>query len=377
MDQPSTILYPIARDQNGAAVHIDRWEHGQAVTCFGCGQDLIGHLPHDGIKPTAHFAHKDDVACSGETALHKATKAALVRAHEKGRLLSVSWECPHCKRCRHETDLRSLVLYEEARPCEGVVSDLLAIDGDGVPRVAIEVVVAHDIEPTTLDRYRSVSLYVFSFRPRWGSVADIVHGRGPFRADLRVGFVDQETCAGCQQLIREKHEWADRARRQKDLQLWAAWIVMWRDVGNEERVRFDVLDRADQAQHAREYARWQAWTRLWHRIAEQIIVTWWINWRGLWTELGLVHSRPYRWTRDWQSMWAQIGTLYATDYARLEVQREKARAEADSRRRSWWAAWLKLWPDIAQRESGLAAAWRPICRWCRQDLTPDHLCPRF
>lgn len=370
------ILYPVACTEDGAAIHIDVWQRGQSVTCFGCGQELVGRLPHDGIKPTAHFAHKADTACSGETALHKAAKLAIVHSHARGVLHFLSWECPRCKRYFHQTDLRSLALREEARPCEGVVSDVLGLDVSGEPRIAIEVVVTHDVEAETLELYRARGLYVFTLRPSWGSVGDIVRGVDRLDVDHLVGVVDPDACEGCQQVLREKAEWEARLRRQAAAAWWNVWNAAWGYVGREASWRLNSRQRASQALLVREQSWWRIWAETWPRIAEQISDSWWIEWRRMWRELGDQHARPYRWARAWRSVWDAIGNLYAVDEAARVRSRAQDRDRANARQSNWWEVWTRMWPNIAQRESGVMAAWRPICRTCRQDLTPDHRCLR-
>lgn len=363
---------------DGAAVHIDSWERGQAVTCFGCGHELVGRLPHDGIKPTAHFAHKADAECSRETALHKAAKAAIRLSHAGGTLQFLSWECPHCKRHSHQTDLRSLLLREEeARPCEGVVSDVLGLDVSGEPRVAIEVVVTHDVEAETLERYRTHGIDVFALRPSWGIVGDIVRGADSLRVDSRVVFVDANACAGCQEILREKAEWEARIQKQNMLAWWSAWSAAWGYIGKQELWRLEAKQRAFVAQSTRTHFWWKSWQHVWPRIAEEISVSWWIAWRRTWREIGDQHVRPHRWWRSWRSAWEAIGNLYVVDEAVRVKQRADDKQRENTRRSSWWETWTRMWPNIAQRESGVMAAWRPICRRCRQDLTADHSCARL
>ena len=370
-----TIQYPIARDQHGAPIHIDEWERGNVVTCFGCGQDLIGRLPFDGIKPTAHFAHKADVACSGETALHKAAKVAISRSHANGALQVLSWECPRCKRCLHLTDLRSLVLREEARPCEGVVSDVLGVDASGNPRVAIEVVVTHDVEVETLERYRSLGIHVFALRPSWGIVGDIVRGVDPLTVEYRAGLVDTSSCEGCQQVFREKEEWAARERAQQVKAWWSAWTSAWGCIGKEVLALLEEQRRALQGRRISEHYWWKSWAHLWWRIAAHIVDTWWIEWRQTWRELGSVHARPYIWQRAWQAAWKEVGTQYAAEEAKRARRLAEENHRENTRCQTWWPAWIHTWTNIGMRASGVMAGWRPICRKCRQDLTRDHSCP--
>ena len=369
------ILYPVACNQAGAPIHIDDWVRGQPVTCFGCGQDLIGRLPYDGIKPTAHFAHKVDAACSGETALHKAAKAAILYAHAGGVLKALSWECPHCKRCLHRTNLRSFVLRSEMSPCTGVVSDVLGLDAAGDSRVAIEVVVTHDVEAETLSRYRASGLYVFVLRPTWGLIGDIVRGVDPLPVDHLLGFVDTTACEGCREVLSEKREWEDRERRQKEASWWKAWLTTWRHVGNEALTRSEEQQRALQATRVREAAVWQRFADGWRRIAEQLIASWWSAWHRQWREISAERVRPYNWLRAWQATWEAISREHAAAETRREVIRTQASAREKDRRQNWWPTWIRMWTDIGQRESGVTAWSKPICRRCRQDLVAGHECP--
>ena len=372
------ILYPIARDPDGRAIHIDDWERGQAVTCFGCGQQLIGRLPHDGIKPTAHFAHQADSECNGdngETALHKAAKAAILHSHGNGALQALSWVCPICKLCLHLTDLRSVVLHEERSPCAGVRSDVLGVNDAGDPIVAIEVVVTHDVEAETLERCRTHGIYVFALRPSWGIVGDIVRGANPLLVDYRAGLVEASSCEGCQQVLREKAEWAARERAQKVKAWWSAWASAWGCIGREVLGQFEEQRRELLTRRTREQFWWKSCVRMWGRIGEQIVDAWWIEWRQMWRELGIQHVRPYSWQRAWQVAWEAVGKQYAADEAKRARRRVEDEARNNARCQNWWPAWIRMWMDIGQRESGVMAAWRPICRKCRQDLSRDHSCP--
>lgn len=366
------LLYPIARAQDGSPVHIDAWERGQVVTCFGCDQDLVGRLPHDGIRPTAHFAHKADAACGGETALHRAAKAAIVRAHGRGVLQQLAWECPRCRRWEHRTDLRSLVLREESRPCDGVLSDVLGLDVVGDPRVAIEVIVSHDLEISTLDRYRACGVDVYSLHPSWGIVGDVMRGVERLIVDHRVG--DVADCEGCRQVLREKAAWELRAQRQRADAWWTAWGVLWISVAREESAQSEAQQLSLGRQRQRVDAWWMSWGRLWPQVATRMSDAWWVAWRKVWREIGDRYAAPHRWARAWCAAWGSIGAQYAQEeMVRARRREEDARCARD-RRRTWWEDWLRVWADIARRASGQLAAWRPICRHCRQDLTPGHQC---
>jgi hypothetical protein len=107
-------------------------------------------------------------------------------------------------------------------------------------------------------------------------------------------------------------------------------------------------------------------------MIQSTVEVWWIAWHRLWIDLGVEYMRPHRWTDRWLEAWEAIGNKYAAD----EVERARLGRYWRDQREVWWAAWIHMWKDIGQRESGAMAAWRPICRRCRDDLQPGHLCPR-
>ena len=228
------IRYPVARGLNGSVVHISAWsdaveatgERG-AVTCLGCDRQLVGRLPNNGIKPTAHFAHRsEEESCREETALHKAAKEAIVAAHRGGVLGCLEWQCPWCGQWTHRTPLEDLELRVEDSPCALVTSDVLGRDAAGVPRVAIEVFVTHDLEDSTEARYRAQGIAVFVLSLRrghreplsWGIINDLALGRvSCLRVERRVQAVDQAACAHCRRLLREEAELAAALERQAHL----------------------------------------------------------------------------------------------------------------------------------------------------------------
>ena len=190
------ILYPVARGTDGGLVHIKDWRAGDHVTCFGCDRALIGRGPSGKIKrrrsPERHFAHKTEDSCNGETALHAATKVAIVRAHALG-LLGFWWRCPSC-RSRRCIGIADLILAIEDQPCEGVRSDVLARDQAGVPRLAIEVVVTHDLEALTIKRYRDCGVRVLVLRPTWWTLTELETAQEIWADGQHATAVDCDHC---------------------------------------------------------------------------------------------------------------------------------------------------------------------------------------
>lgn len=67
------IAYPLARDANNKTIPIDKAEHGVPYACVGCGGAIIPKL---GSVKKHHFAHKADVVCDPDHALHESAKLA-------------------------------------------------------------------------------------------------------------------------------------------------------------------------------------------------------------------------------------------------------------------------------------------------------------
>lgn len=175
-----------------------------------------------------------------------------------------------------------------------------------------------------------------------------------------------------QDILREKNEWEERDRARIADQWMSRWVALWRSIGNEVRLSTSYSSRHENVIREREDAWWKKWTSVWPRMIQTSLDTWWISWHQLWIDLGAEHVRPYRWRQRWLDAWEMIGRQYAAD----KIERERQNRSRDDRRDVWWASWTRVWKDIGQRESGAMAAWKPICRKCRDDMRPDHLCPR-
>jgi hypothetical protein len=343
------IQYPIARAEDGSVVHIRSWQPGQIVACFGCDCELIGRLPHNGIAPTAHFAHKADTACDGEGALHKAAKEAIVRAHTSRVLSTLSWLCPRCSQLLHRTDLSQLTLHKEKVPCEGVVTDVLGLDGDGRAVVAIEVVVTHDIEPQTMDRYLALGTAVFVWRPAWNEIAAITEGSSTLGLEARHVQIDH--CAGCEDRLRKKLEWLEREEQRKIAEAklreekQRVWEVEQRRLEEAAEARRETA--CLQAEKMRLY--WEDRAREQRACAQREedlrkIAAWWDPWIAAWRQIGEECAHP--------GMRSIFLDLIAARCAQLEIAREQRLDAA--------IAWAGVYP---------------ICRSCGHRMASrDHRC---
>ena len=92
---------------------------------------------------------------------------------------------------------------------EGARSDVVVDRGPKRPLI-IEVVVTHDIEPTTRQRYEASGLPVLVVHPEWDTVAELAHA---LIADAAIN-VPSMLCHECQQT---------KARRRKELSEAEKW----------------------------------------------------------------------------------------------------------------------------------------------------------
>lgn len=161
------IKYKHAYDENGSLVCIDnvskedRKSHN--YTCVGCGNTLIPRAIGSKYK-RAHFWHKDEVVCSGETYLHKLTKLVLKNKFETEPSFyieyNVSKECNNVgciyrnAQCRKERIPNKVNLKEYYDTCteesniNGFIADLLLTNSKDphLEPILIEVCVSHPCE---------------------------------------------------------------------------------------------------------------------------------------------------------------------------------------------------------------------------------------
>ncbi|BDG03858.1 competence protein CoiA family protein [Anaeromyxobacter oryzae] len=144
-----------ARDRDGNKLHVarvdpkDRRARGP-FTCLGCGEPLVPHL---GEVRARHFAHLPGSTCpltAPETALHLDAKERLLAlcadAFGGVRRVTVLARCPSCRRLAP----RDLAEEGDRAEPEGAVGLLRAdvlVSRGGAPRLALEVLVTHAVEP--------------------------------------------------------------------------------------------------------------------------------------------------------------------------------------------------------------------------------------
>lgn len=204
-----SIRYPFARSEN-EAIKIEDYQKGTPVTCFGCGTRVVAK---QGRKNRWHFAHAVDpaIACNPETALHRLSKLLVQEGFKRALADRTSyflrWRCPFCSQPRSVDCARWWTHVEvESRPTAGVCSDLVFV---GERPIAVEIVVTHDLDETTVARYANADLPAFIVRPTWDTVSTL----GNEIVASEAFILRSERCPTCSEQMRQEREHEQRVER--------------------------------------------------------------------------------------------------------------------------------------------------------------------
>lgn len=149
------------------------------LICVGCAAPLVWR---HGDHKRPHFAHTAHNGCGGETALHRIAieviACAITDSSASGNRFPLDVPCDGCRTVKagnlaKHTGLtidRDRVLADRVRP------DILLRDSAGLPLVAIEVIVSHAPEPSSLALYERLDLPLVSVWPRWDNLKQLREG---------------------------------------------------------------------------------------------------------------------------------------------------------------------------------------------------------
>ena len=175
-----TILYPMAYQPLFTVTHIGDAEKGIRYVCLGCHKEMI---TKKGKIKRHHFAHRAGAEqCDPDNALHEIAKAAICQGFLKA--LNENDEYPimlPCDRCAKpiavNVALPGASIATEKSAVQGTRSDLVITNGDGKsPRIIIEIVVHHDLEQRTEEKYIASEIPVVKVRPTWDTVEKLRNG---------------------------------------------------------------------------------------------------------------------------------------------------------------------------------------------------------
>jgi hypothetical protein len=125
---------------------------GQSYVCPACKTPLVWR---SGAIRATHFAHRPDVACAPETALHQAAKQRIVGAvsswiYGTAAAPVIRRRCPRCgqpeDRPLHGPIARAVPEFRVANDEGTYVADVALLDADDRPRLVIEVLVHHAVD---------------------------------------------------------------------------------------------------------------------------------------------------------------------------------------------------------------------------------------
>lgn len=171
------IQYPVAYDGAGGVVFIEDARRGDAYFCCGCGSEMVIRR---GRRRQEHFAHKARfVRCKKDNTLHEAAKAFIcqgfLHAVATGGEYQVGYPCERCETLISvNVATKGASIASERVVVKGTRSDLAIFQPDGSLRVIIEVVVTHDLEDATKQRYEEANYPVVTVKPSWDTLRDLL-----------------------------------------------------------------------------------------------------------------------------------------------------------------------------------------------------------
>jgi len=164
-----------------------------------------------------HFAHKQEGLCAEpDDVLHKTVQFLTVQAINDAvsceQKYCLGYPCPDCKKDRSRDISPEVVEVKTERTVvKGTRSDIVVCRA-GKPPVIIEVVVNHDLEPTTRDLYEDSGIPVFLIHPDWDNLNDFKQRV----ITTRTLNVDTGPCPGCVKKA-ENRRLAERRKRDQVL----------------------------------------------------------------------------------------------------------------------------------------------------------------
>lgn len=210
------IQYPVAYAQPYEAVHIKDAQRGRPHFCFGCHREMV--IRRGSIR-RPHFAHKAGfVQCEKDKTLHEAAKAFIClgfhRAIAKGGEYRVGYPCKRCKTpISHNVASGEASIASEKMVVKGTRSDLVVFRPDRSPRVIIEIVVTHDLESDTKQRYEEANYPVVTVEPSWDTLPDLCQSAIGSRILNVKG--DNRYCSACRGPLLQFQQIQQRAAQEK------------------------------------------------------------------------------------------------------------------------------------------------------------------
>ena len=195
------ILYPMAYGVPHLLTHISDAKTGEKYLCPGCSKDMV---PRKGDIKRHHFAHKaSQDRCDSDNALHETAKEAIrqgfLKAQDQNEEYLVKFPCQRCERpVPTNVAVEGATISTEITVVPGTRSDLAVTNRNGkTPRLIMEIVVTHDLEKGTQEKYQDSGIPVVKIRPTWDSVNKLLQeacGEGTLN-------IPKSTCPPCRKWL--------------------------------------------------------------------------------------------------------------------------------------------------------------------------------
>lgn len=196
----ANILYPAALAADGKIVFIKAAMVGNKYTCLHCEQRMVARK---GARKVHHFAHYRAGDCEPDAALHTYAQRLIQDGHAAADEYRAEFSCHLCTGWAGK-DVKDYNCIKEASLVKGARSDIAFVNGAG-RRLAVEIVVTHEMEVSAVSAYQSENIPVIIVKPTWENVEDLYRR---VRADDVLNI--KSVCKPC-----KNEREAERARRKE------------------------------------------------------------------------------------------------------------------------------------------------------------------
>ena len=208
------VAYSIKRESIVRIVDAPR-ERGHRYSCVHCKQAMSAVVLVTRKAP--HFRHTTpEYYCDPDNALHTYAVQLIQQAHDVAMSTGGKYmflrPCANCKGVATEIDLADAWEYDpEKSMAPHTRSDLAFTHSDG-RRLAVEVVVNHDMEPETEVAYRSAGIPIAIVRPNWETVDRLLDS---LQIEESRNF-DPDRCTSCEAAKKERVAEREAARLRRE-----------------------------------------------------------------------------------------------------------------------------------------------------------------
>ncbi len=164
----ASILYPAALAADGQIVFIGAAVAGIRYDCLHCGQRMVARK---GEINAPHFAHYRAGDCEPDAALHTYAQRLIQDGHAAAGEYITKFQCHLCTGWIWK-DVKGYSCIKEANLVKGARSDIAFVNGAG-RRLAVEIVVTHEMEPSAVSAYQAGNIPVMIVKPTWDNVEDL------------------------------------------------------------------------------------------------------------------------------------------------------------------------------------------------------------